>query len=58
MLNNNKNKYNKPSQLIHRHRVLMKEFTPLGLHLLGPASMTWASVLAQYGKKNVVYKAL
>jgi len=35
----------------------MKEFTPPGLHLLGPSSMAWASLLAQYGK-NVVYKDL
>ena len=35
----------------------MKDFTPPGLHLLGPASMAWASVLAQNGK-NVVYNAL
>ena len=40
-------KDNKPSQLIHQHRVLMKEFTPPGLHFLGLASMAWASVLAQ-----------
>jgi len=36
---------------------LMKEFTPLGLQLLGPTSMAWVSVLAQCGKK-FVYKAL
>jgi len=35
----------------------MKEFTPPRLHLLGPASMAWAFVLAQCGK-NYVYKAL
>ena len=29
----------------------MKEFTPPGLHLLGPTSMAWASILAQKGKK-------
>jgi len=35
----------------------MKEFTPPGLHLLGPASMAWASVLSQNG--NIfVYNAL
>ena len=47
MLNNNNIKNIKPSQLIHQHRVLMKDFTPPGLHLLGPASMAWDSVLSQ-----------
>ena len=36
----------------------MKEFTPPWLHLLGPTSMAWASVLAQNGKKSFVYNAL
>ena len=35
----------------------MKEFTPPRLHLLGPASMAWASILAQNGKSGV-YNAL
>lgn len=30
---------------------------PSWLHLLGPSSMAWASILAQCGK-NVVYKSL
>ena len=35
----------------------MKEFTPPGIHLLGPASMAWASILAQNGKSDA-YNAL
>jgi len=35
----------------------MKNFTPPELHLLGPSSMAWASVLAQNGK-SLVYNAL
>ena len=41
---------NKPSQFIHQHRVLMKDFTPHGLHLLGLDSMAWASVLLNSAK--------
>ena len=39
-------KHNKHKQLSQIHMVLMMEFTPPGLHLLVPASMTWAFVLA------------
>ena len=47
MFNRKNIKKIKTSQLIHKQRVLMKEFTPARLYLLGPDSMAWAYVLPQ-----------